>query len=200
MNKLLHWLSPLSLAAAGLLLTACSSTPSPEAQTRYYVLDEPAFNTIPQSPTSDNAAVTVIGIGQVNLAEFLAGPSIALQTSDRQIHKANYHHWAEPLAQAIPRVLQQELHQRLSNQPLRIETLASSQPQHWQYRLDLQINRFNSSRTAFSSNRIKTCSTNSNHFNCVRRLNSCNDVTGVDWALECASTFYSDNVRNHFNI
>ncbi len=61
-------------------------------------------------------------------------------------------------------------------------------------------NRFNRSRTAFSSDRVKTSGTHGDHFHGSRRLHGSDGVTGIDRTLEGVSAFYRDNLGDLVNV
>ncbi|MCY1269203.1 hypothetical protein D9M70_176900 [compost metagenome] len=61
-------------------------------------------------------------------------------------------------------------------------------------------NRFNGSRTTFSSDRVETGSTHSDHFDRGVRLNGCDGVTGVDRTLESVSAFDRDDLGDLVNV
>ncbi|VVO42125.1 hypothetical protein PS691_05839 [Pseudomonas fluorescens] len=61
-------------------------------------------------------------------------------------------------------------------------------------------NCFNSSRTAFSGNRVETGGTHGDHFDRSRRLHGSDGVTGIDRTLEGVSAFYRDDLGDLVNI
>ena len=89
----------VTLPAALLLLGACAaSTP-----VRYYALD---------APVSDRDAVTagrILVVGPVTMPEYLQRPQIVRRTHGSALDVDDFHRWAEPLKDAVPRVLAQNL-------------------------------------------------------------------------------------------
>jgi hypothetical protein len=61
-------------------------------------------------------------------------------------------------------------------------------------------NRFNSSRTTFSSNRVEAGGTHGDDFHRSVRLHGGNRVTGVDRTLEGVSAFYRDDLGDLVNV
>lgn len=80
-----------------LLLTACGTSPD----TRYYVL-----NPIPVTATKPAHYTGLrLGINEINLAEYLEKPQIAIHVSPHQLDLQEDDQWAEPLDKNIARVL-----------------------------------------------------------------------------------------------
>jgi hypothetical protein len=94
----------LLLLACGLLLVAgCART----AAVSYYQL-----SSLEVSSTGQNADATgklVLGIGPVQLPEYLVRPQIVTRRTTQRLQLADSHRWAEPLSENIPRVLGENL-------------------------------------------------------------------------------------------
>ena len=87
-------------------LLACGSNP---AKDRYYSLvlaSEPAL-------ASESESDIRMIVGPVQLARYLDQPGLPIQTGASQIQSANHHFWAEPLDEAIAKVLVQDIAQQI---------------------------------------------------------------------------------------
>ena len=82
------------------LLVACSSTPA----TQFYKL-----NSLPSGQQENPAALPVddiaIGVGPVDLPEFLDRPQIVTRKSQNQLEISEFHRWAASLPRDFSRVL-----------------------------------------------------------------------------------------------
>ena len=88
------------VAIAALSLTACSSNPVAD---HYYSLVLAADDVM----ATDNAAVATarLIVGPVQLPEYLDKRGLIIQIDSSQLQTANHHFWAEPLEEAISKVL-----------------------------------------------------------------------------------------------
>jgi uncharacterized protein len=90
------------LNLAILLLGGCSS---PDA--RFYVLTDTAT---PAQPPADTATgIAAIGIGPVELPEYLDRPQIVTRTDQNELQLAEFDKWAAPLKDNVIQVLAQNL-------------------------------------------------------------------------------------------
>lgn len=87
-----------------LALTACASQPKED---HYYSLVLAADSVAAAASTS--TAATRIIVGPIQLARYLDQPGLAMQMGASQIRSANHHFWAEPLDEAIGKVLVRDL-------------------------------------------------------------------------------------------
>jgi len=89
-----------ALLLVAFLLTACSSTPP----TQFYKL-----NSLPSIQQENPAALfgmdIAIGVGPVELPEFLDRPQIVTRKSQNQVEIAEFHRWASSLPGDFSRVL-----------------------------------------------------------------------------------------------
>jgi len=81
-------------------LAACGSTP---VEDHYYSLVLAADDNATTSITDSASAQLVVG--PVELPDFLGQRGITIQTGSSQVRMANHHFWAEPLEEAIAKVL-----------------------------------------------------------------------------------------------
>ena len=91
-----------------LALSGCSSTP---VEDRYYSLVLTTDEAAPARVAGPGAPLLVVG--PISLPDYLHKRGIALQSGASQIQTANHHFWAEPLDEAIAKVLVRDI-ERLS--------------------------------------------------------------------------------------
>ncbi len=93
-----------------LILVACASS---SKQVKYYSL---TLNSDYQSPTiannQGNTAQIHVMVEPIRLANFLRQEGLVLQIGEHEIVIANYHRWAEPLEEAIAKLLVYELNNK----------------------------------------------------------------------------------------
>ncbi|MFA7553058.1 MAG: PqiC family protein [Spongiibacteraceae bacterium] len=99
-----------TLICALILLVACSSSPT----TRYYLL-QPLSSPPAQSSIT---TATVIGLGPIEIAEYLSKPQLLKTNGSYQLNYSDFDRWAEPIEQGILRVLQQNLSILRNNSPV----------------------------------------------------------------------------------
>ena len=85
-------------------LGACASTP---VEDQYYSLVL-AADELPANTEDTNSSGHLI-VGPIQLPEFLERRELAMQISDNEIRTANHHFWAEPLEEAIAKVLVRDI-------------------------------------------------------------------------------------------
>lgn len=100
----------VALGAAILLLSACGS--SPAVQDRYYSLVLAANNSVAEE--NGSVATAHLIVGPVQLPTYLIQRGLPIQVGPNRIEPANHHFWAEPLDDAIAKVLAQEIAKRAS--------------------------------------------------------------------------------------
>ncbi len=93
--------SLLLIAAASVLVSACSTTP----QTRSTYLLRSSRNT----DTSQIAKVGGDYLGVVQVASYIDQPGLVLELSEGIIHSAKHHQWAEPLRISLREFLSTEI-------------------------------------------------------------------------------------------
>jgi uncharacterized lipoprotein YmbA len=101
----------LFFAVAVLMCHACASTTEP---VQYYSLTLGAGQNTPAQSTTAPTARTVT-IEAVHLAKFLRQDGIVTQVGDNEIAIASYHRWAEPLGEAIAKLLARDLNNKTSD-------------------------------------------------------------------------------------
>lgn len=122
-----------SILLCVMALTGCGTSSLP----RYYMLvPNQAAVPLPRS----NPGQARIGIDAITLPEVVDRPQLVLRSNTHEVGLAQDRRWAEPLKQAIPRLLAQHLAQRLDN------PLVAALPQRLaidpDYRVQLDIQRF----------------------------------------------------------
>jgi uncharacterized lipoprotein YmbA len=116
-------------------LAGCGRT----ASTRFYTLSAmPAGD--PAPPRFRTIANTAIGIGPVNLPDYLDRPQIVIRTSPHELRLAEFDKWAGALKHAVPRVIAENLSTLLESDQIFIFPWKSALPIRYQVIID--INRF----------------------------------------------------------
>ena len=85
-------------------LVACGSTP---LEDHYYSLVLAADDVT--APVATDEATTHLIVGPVELPDYLDRRGLAMQIGSNQIQTANHHFWAEPLEEAISKVLVRDI-------------------------------------------------------------------------------------------
>ena len=93
---------------ASLVLAACASSP---VEDHYYSLVLAADDSAAPADTVANALLIV---GPIQLPEFLNKRGLTMQVDSNQVQTANHHFWAEPLEEAISKVLVRDIANRNS--------------------------------------------------------------------------------------
>lgn len=96
---------PIIIAAAtSILLSGCGlNQPTPEM--KYHLLDHK------DKALNHRLPDTKIAINKVVLADYLTQPNLVMRVSENKLDVASYHSWAEPMGDAIQRILIDELNQ-----------------------------------------------------------------------------------------
>jgi len=89
-------------------LAACASKPVDD---RYYSLVLAADN-VPAPANAEDANAHLI-VGPIQLPAYLNNRGLAIQLGSNQIQTANHHFWAEPLEEAISKVLVRDISSRI---------------------------------------------------------------------------------------
>ena len=125
----------LLFALAGvMLLSACARTSSPSL----YLLDFPVG---PELAGIEHGVA--VGVGPIDLPQYLDRPQIITRTSVNQVSAAEGHQWAEPLKNSVSRVIVVQIARRLDSNriyllPRRISTALD-------YRVEIDIGRLDGS-------------------------------------------------------
>lgn len=118
-----------------MLLGACSGTPVRES---FYTLSSPAANAA--TPQSDKPAIFV---GPVSVPEAVDRTQMVLRTGANEVEISEEYRWAEPLKNAIPRVVGETLSRELGTS--RVLTSRSAAALPVDYRVAIEVQRFDSS-------------------------------------------------------
>jgi hypothetical protein len=113
------------LTAVG--LGGCASS----APSRFYVLTAVSMSE-PQQPLAGDRREVAIGVGPVELPRYLDRPQMATRTSPYELHFAEFHQWAEPLADTVTRVLSENLSHLLATDRIAIYPWPRSTPVAYQ--------------------------------------------------------------------
>jgi uncharacterized lipoprotein YmbA len=91
------------LLTVSLLLSSCARSPA----INYYELVSPEAGA--SSKGSSASVNAVLGLGPIQLPEYLDQPKIVSRLSANRLRLADYHRWVEPLTDNFTKVLQEEL-------------------------------------------------------------------------------------------
>lgn len=116
------------------VLAACSSSPP----TNFYTLASGGLDTT-AAPAPQQTA-SVIAIGPVNLPDYLDRPQIVIRTSTYAMSLSSFDQWAAPLNDMLPRVLVEDMAQRLPAD--RVVSFPEVSGPSFDYRIAVSINRF----------------------------------------------------------
>lgn len=106
--------------------------------TRFYALT-PLSRTETAQPRGASEHAGTIGIGPVQLPEYLNRPEIVTRTSQNQLHLADFHQWAEPLQESFSRVLAENLSILLSTDRVAVFPWGSTPVE---YQVAVEVTRF----------------------------------------------------------
>ncbi len=126
------------LLALSVVLAACVGAPAPKEQ--YFTLSSPNPGAAP--PASDSPSIYV---GPVTVPEAVDRPGMVLRTSANQVDISDDYRWAEPLRNAIPRVIGDTLSRELGTSRVLTSRSASTTPVD--IRVAIEVQRFDSSLT-----------------------------------------------------
>jgi uncharacterized protein len=93
------------LFVSAALLQGCGSTPP----VRYYTLSSVGSNGPVSRSVSDGSAQYVLGVGPVDIPDYLERPHIVARNGENETVMAEYDRWAGSLKQDISRVLVEDL-------------------------------------------------------------------------------------------
>ena len=119
------------IALALCLIGGCSGVP----ETRYYILASESVSAEAPAPSGQH----VLGVGRVEIPDYLRQRGVIVQSSDHQIRAALYHRWGEPLQRGVRRSLGQALSNALPE--MRVE-MEQRDIRRLDYRLDLEVLSF----------------------------------------------------------
>jgi uncharacterized protein len=87
------------------LVTGCVNLAPQTDATRFYVLEAAT----PDAAPADTGCSRTVLIGPVRLAGHLEQPTLVERVGDHEVRYLEWHRWAEPLTQAVPRALVRRL-------------------------------------------------------------------------------------------
>ncbi|MDJ0780732.1 MAG: PqiC family protein [Desulfosarcinaceae bacterium] len=128
-------LGSLCLAVAGCVNLGASASPA----TRFYVL-ESAVAASPPPPVADAAEIVTIGVQSVEIPAYLDRPQLVTRVTGNTLQINEFDRWAEPLGEAIGRVIAENLH--ALTEALPGYRLASSPARNAALRLTVKVLRF----------------------------------------------------------
>jgi uncharacterized lipoprotein YmbA len=92
----------LAASLAALFVSGCGTSPD----TRFYVLSAAQA---PARPLAGQARVIALGVGPVELPEYLDRPQIVTRTGQNELRLAEFDRWAEPLKDSVSQALAENL-------------------------------------------------------------------------------------------
>ena len=142
----------LATIAAALLLQACAGS---SVRIDYYSLSAPPARASPAQ--ADSLSVRV---GPVSVPDGVDRPQVVLRQDANQVTIDDTHRWAEPLKDAIPRVLSDALAAELGTP--RVMTSRQSASLDFDYRVAVDVQHFDSTPAEASEDVIWTIRTRGN--------------------------------------
>jgi uncharacterized lipoprotein YmbA len=131
-----HLFSRVTLIALGWLLMVIAGCAGITAPSRFYVL-----SSLPGSgdraPVSANENIIAIGIGPVEVAQYLDRPQIVTRVSPNELKIAEFDKWAEPLKDSFSRVLAENISSLLRKAPVAVLPWRGSKP--IDYRVEVEV-------------------------------------------------------------
>jgi hypothetical protein len=103
-NRLFHVLGVLTLGVLLAVHFGCASSPA----SRFYLLNPLPGSASEGKPSASEGCVS-IGIGPIEIPDYLDHPQIATRITPNEIKLAEFERWAEPLKDNFKRVLAQNL-------------------------------------------------------------------------------------------
>ena len=137
--KIIKHLGIILLAS---ILWACTSV----EPVKYYSL---ALNTDHKAPNNNNQSTIDkprVVVGPVHLAIFLRQEGIVMQIGEHEIYTASYHSWAEPLDEAIAKLLVQQLNKK--SKSYQFERMMGRWNQNAEFDLRLDFEQFHATDDA----------------------------------------------------
>ena len=126
-------LTVLTVGVLMLVLTGCGGTTAPA---RFYVLSPLVGAEKGVQALRDESRIS-IGIGPVEVAQYLDRPQIVTRLSPNELKLADFDHWGEPLKDNFSRVLTENLLTLLSAEPIAVFPLRG--PTKLDYRVEVEV-------------------------------------------------------------
>jgi len=130
------WLVRLAAIAAALSIAACAGTPAPREQ--FFTLARPAAGAAPPA-----SATPSVFVGPVSIPASVDRTQMVLATGSHQVDISDDYRWAEPLRDAIPRVVAEDLSQGLGTSRVLSSRMAAGAA--FDFRVSIEVQRFDSS-------------------------------------------------------
>jgi len=135
MRGLLSTLWTISLGTLLMNMGGCATT----QPSKFYVLS-PLEASFPKTPTDGSKTGLALGIGPIDLPPYLDRSQIVIRATRNELHLSDFHKWAEPLQDSIPRVLGENLSILLSTDRLTLFPWKGSLS--FDYQVAVEIIRF----------------------------------------------------------
>lgn len=133
MYRLLPRLTVVTLGALLMALAGCAGTTEPS---RFYVLSSLPSTDKEAQVLADESGIS-IGIGPVEVAQYLDRPQIVTRVSPNELKLAEFDHWAESLKNNFSRVLAENLSTLLRTDPIAVFPWRGSTP--IDYRVEVEV-------------------------------------------------------------
>ncbi|UCF83393.1 MAG: membrane integrity-associated transporter subunit PqiC [Desulfobacteraceae bacterium] len=131
-----HLFSRLTLVVLGCLLMVIAGCAGITAPARFYVLSSlPGSGDRARVSADEN--IIAIGIGPVEVAQYLDRPQIVTRVSPNELKIAEFDKWAEPLKDSFSRVLAENISSHLSKDPVAVLPWRGSTP--IDYRVEVEV-------------------------------------------------------------
>ena len=117
MNRFHSRLTGIAIILALLISTGCITGTT--APSKYYVLN-PIADPKPETPAVSEKEAIIIGVGNVELPNYLDRPQIVTRVTDNKLQLGEFDVWAENLSDSFPVILADNLSTLLSAQPVAI--------------------------------------------------------------------------------
>lgn len=115
--------------------TGCGTT----KLSKFYTLNSLKIQDTAQKTTSSNRDI-LIGIGPVNIPDYLDRPQMVSRTSQNELYIDEFNRWADSLDSDIARVLAENLSTLLSEEHVSVLTFMPAAP--FKYRIMVNVTRF----------------------------------------------------------
>jgi len=137
-SRLSHVLGVWILIVFLIVCSGCKSSP----QAKFYILTAPDTQTSEKKASADDRCLS-LGIGPINIADYLDRPQIVTRTAPNEISLAKFDRWSESLKDNITRVLSKNLSLLLCTKTIAVFPWREATP--IDYRIEMQVLRLDGS-------------------------------------------------------
>jgi len=137
-NYFFRWLVVIISGTLWVVLNGCTSSP----RAKFYLLSTPATESPEANASADNRCLS-IGVGPINIPDYLDRPQIVTRTTPNEISLAEYDRWSESLKDNITRVLAKNLSVLLCTKTIMVFPWKGGTP--LDYRIEMRVLRLDGS-------------------------------------------------------